>query len=393
MKKFLTGALIVFGALFYFAGVASADTMTVSPDTVADEGEQEIQVDLSGFSADIALFVLPCAYPEGGNMANFDSSTCDQTNLTPIAMDGSGAGTLMVTLDIAAPGIAIIAGDASQTESAVALVSVVTPPSMSLDIQGLTRPGPRDIEVSLSGFTPETALFVLPCAFPAGGDMAAFDNTTCDQANLSPIAMDADGAGTLTVNYDVSPEGIVIIAGDAAQTESALALLPIVPSAMTVTPGAIGEAGTTDFEVSLSGFSPGIALFVLPCDYPAGGDLAAFDNTTCDQANLTPIALDDNGEGTLTVTLDHPAEGIAIIAGDAAQSQSALGFVGFDEALAPTTTTEAPATTTEAPAAEDTSDDSDDDGGSGGTIVIIVIVIAALAAAGAVIMRRKNSAA
>ena len=90
-------------------------------------GEHDIEVSLSGFSADIALFVLPCDYPEGGNPANLDTNSCDQANLMPVQMDGNGEGTVTVTYDIPEPGIAIIAGDAARTESAFGFLAVVPP--------------------------------------------------------------------------------------------------------------------------------------------------------------------------------------------------------------------------------------------------------------------------
>ncbi len=126
MKKVLTALAIVATMLMSLTGIAAAQTpmMELNPASVDEAGETEVEVSLSGFSADIALFVLPCDYPAGGDLAMLDTASCDQANLTPIAMDGDGAGTVSVTYDIPAEGIAIIAGDAAQTESAVALVSV-----------------------------------------------------------------------------------------------------------------------------------------------------------------------------------------------------------------------------------------------------------------------------
>ena len=121
MKKIFAGVVVAFVAVLTLgvaAGAQGTPTMTLDPDEVEEAGEHDIEVSLSGFSADIALFVLPCDYPEGGNPANLDTNSCDQANLMPVQMDGNGEGTVTVTYDIPEPGIAIIAGDAARTESA-----------------------------------------------------------------------------------------------------------------------------------------------------------------------------------------------------------------------------------------------------------------------------------
>ena len=126
MKKVLTALAIVATMLMSMTGIAAAQTpmMEVSPASIDEGGETEIEVSLSGFSADLAVFILPCDYPAGGDLTALDTSTCDQANLTPLQLDGDGAGTVTVTYDVPAEGITVIAGDAAQTESAFALVSV-----------------------------------------------------------------------------------------------------------------------------------------------------------------------------------------------------------------------------------------------------------------------------
>ncbi len=130
MKKIFAGVVVAFVTVLTLgvaAGAQGTPTMTLDPDEVEEAGEHDIEVSLSGFSADIALFVLPCDYPEGGNPANLDTNSCDQANLMPVQMDGNGEGTVTVTYDIPEPGIAIIAGDAARTESAFGFLAVVPP--------------------------------------------------------------------------------------------------------------------------------------------------------------------------------------------------------------------------------------------------------------------------
>jgi len=81
-------------------------------------------------------------------------------------------------------------------------------------------------------------------------------------------------------------------------------------------PPAVPEAGTYDFTISGTGFSePG---FVLPCP-GANGDPAQINETSCDVAALTPYS---DGEFSVSVTYDIPAEGLVVVAGNAAQSES-----------------------------------------------------------------------
>ncbi len=117
---------------------------------------------------------------------------------------------------------------------AVAAIAVVVPsgiaqaePGIEVDPTSVDAAGEQEVTVTLSGFTPELAVFVLPCGFPAGGDVAVFDNTTCDQAQLSPVTIDADGAGIVTATYDVPAEGLAVYVTDAAVVETGVALITI----------------------------------------------------------------------------------------------------------------------------------------------------------------------
>lgn len=117
---------------------------------------------------------------------------------------------------------------------AIAAIAIVAPagiasaaPEISVDVSSVDAAGEQAVEVSLSGFTPELAVFVLPCGFPAGGDVAAFDNTTCDQAQLSPVVIDADGNGTVSATYDVPAEGLAIYVTDADVAETGVALITV----------------------------------------------------------------------------------------------------------------------------------------------------------------------
>lgn len=97
---------------------------------------------------------------------------------------------------------------------------------------------------------------------------------------------------------------------------------------LEINPTTVDAAGDQEFTVALSGFTPGLALFVLPCEAPADGDIASLDlATACDQANLTPVVADDNGNGTITNTYTVTDSGLIIVAGDAAQTEFGIAVV------------------------------------------------------------------
>ena len=126
MRKILVAIAATFTLLGLMATASFAQdfTLEIDPGSVDAAGEHELEVSLSGFSPEIALFVLPCEAPESGDIADLDDSTCDQGSLTPIKMDGDGAGTVSVTYDIPEEGIVVVAGDAARTEIGVNIVTV-----------------------------------------------------------------------------------------------------------------------------------------------------------------------------------------------------------------------------------------------------------------------------
>ncbi len=127
MKKFLAALALVSMTMVAFTGAASAQAtgeMVLTPPGVAEAGEATFGVEVSGFTGGIALFVLPCEFPDSGDMAEFDAGTCDTANLTPMQVGDDGTGEAEVTFDVPEKGLVIIAGDAARTESAVGVVVV-----------------------------------------------------------------------------------------------------------------------------------------------------------------------------------------------------------------------------------------------------------------------------
>ena len=95
---------------------------------------------------------------------------------------------------------------------------------------------------------------------------------------------------------------------------------------ITVEPATVDAPGETEFVVTGSGWTAAPPIFVLPCAAPESGDPADVDSATCDTANLTPATPAD-GAFEVTVTFEVPEGGLAIAAGDAAQTEAAAAVV------------------------------------------------------------------
>ena len=96
---------------------------------------------------------------------------------------------------------------------------------------------------------------------------------------------------------------------------------------LTVEPAFVEAAGEAELTVSGAGWTmPPTA--VIPCAAPESGDLLDVDSATCDTGLLTPVTPDADGNFTAAITVDVPAEGLAIIAFDlATQGEAELGGV------------------------------------------------------------------
>lgn len=101
---------------------------------------------------------------------------------------------------------------------------------------------------------------------------------------------------------------------------------PAAAQSITADPPSVPEAGSYDFTVSGSGFTD--AGFLLPCP-GANGDPAAIAEDSCDLANLAPY---DAGDWSLSVTYDVPAEGLVLVAGNAAQTESSATVITIGDA-------------------------------------------------------------
>ena len=196
--------------------------------------------------------------------------------------------TKLITMAIAAVAIVAPAGIASAA------------PEIAVSPSSVDAAGEQEVEVTLSGFTAETPVFVLPCAFPAGGDVAAFDNTTCDQAQLSPAVIDAEGGATVTATFDIPAEGIAIYVTDAAQAESGVALITI------------GEAAAEEAPAEEAEEAEEAPAEEAPAEEPAA-DPAEGDGTPAPTAVNTGAPVSDSSNAPILAL----ALGMMVLAGGA----------------------------------------------------------------------------
>jgi hypothetical protein len=121
---------------------------------------------------------------------------------------------LMLSAAIAATTLALTTGTALAGE-------IVAVPDT------VPAPGEATFELTLSGFSPETTIFVVPCEAPAGGDPDDIDPTTCDLENATGARSDTEGTARLTATWDVPAGGLAILVGNEARTEAANLIVPI----------------------------------------------------------------------------------------------------------------------------------------------------------------------
>jgi hypothetical protein len=99
-------------------------TIDVSPATVAAAGTQTFSVTGTGWTTPSPYFVEPCAVPESNDVADIDTTTCDSGALTAAAVDTSGNLRATITVDVPAAGIAIVAVNGDQTQTAGQIITV-----------------------------------------------------------------------------------------------------------------------------------------------------------------------------------------------------------------------------------------------------------------------------
>ena len=124
-------------ALFALTSQASAQdgpSLTADPATVPAEGEYTFTLSGSGFTAGLALFVLPCTAPgepmtpenAAQAIAAIGQTDCDLGSMTPTVVGADGTFSLAATATVG-QNFVWIAGDAAQTEAGAVPVFIVEP--------------------------------------------------------------------------------------------------------------------------------------------------------------------------------------------------------------------------------------------------------------------------
>jgi len=89
----------------------------------------------------------------------------------------------------------------------------------------VSEAGEHEFTVTGTGYS--GAAFLLPCPGAEGDLTKVAEEGACDLNNLTPVAADDDGNVEGTATYDVPEEGLVIVIGDATQTEVAVTLITV----------------------------------------------------------------------------------------------------------------------------------------------------------------------
>lgn len=92
----------------------------------------------------------------------------------------------------------------------------------------------------------------------------------------------------------------------------------------------VPAAGEQDVTLTGADWTPGLAIFILPC--PDVTDEADATGDTCDTGSLTPATVGEDGTFEVTANWDVPAEGLVFAAGDPASTQGAVGTVLVSDA-------------------------------------------------------------
>ena len=124
-------------ALFALTSQASAQdgpSLTADPPAVPAEGEYTFTLSGAGFTAGLALFVLPCTAPgepmTPENVAQaigaIGQTDCNLGSMTPVVVGADGTFSLTATATVG-QNFVWIAGDAAQTEAGAVPVFIVEP--------------------------------------------------------------------------------------------------------------------------------------------------------------------------------------------------------------------------------------------------------------------------
>ncbi|MEE9416786.1 MAG: hypothetical protein V3V01_15995 [Acidimicrobiales bacterium] len=96
------------------------------------------------------------------------------------------------------------------------LVGAQDSPTISASVD---EAGDQDVTITGEGWPADLAIFILPC--PGVTDPADATGDTCDTGQLTPVTVSDDGTFEVTAKWDIPDEGLVMAAGDVAQSAGA----------------------------------------------------------------------------------------------------------------------------------------------------------------------------
>ena len=93
------------------------------------------------------------------------------------------------------------------------------PPSITVEPAGVPAEGEHRFSVHGDGWVGTAPNFILACPMPASGRVEDLRADLCDASKLTP-AQQIEGSFDVEAVFYVPAEGLVIAAGDAAQTQA-----------------------------------------------------------------------------------------------------------------------------------------------------------------------------
>ncbi len=125
----IAGFLVAVVGLFAASPALAQDGPTLSVDPVAAAGENTVVINGSGFPADLAGFIFPCAAAESAAAwiaasPEDKGALCDIGALTPVTADADGNFSAELTVDVPEGGLVMGMGDADQTISTAVDIAI-----------------------------------------------------------------------------------------------------------------------------------------------------------------------------------------------------------------------------------------------------------------------------
>ena len=97
--------------------------------------------------------------------------------------------------------------------------------AITADPSNVAEAGEHEITVTGSGYTGPA--FLLPCPGAEGDLTKVVEDGACDLGSLTPVTPDDDGNFEASATFDIPEQGLVMVVGNAAQTEVAAAVVTV----------------------------------------------------------------------------------------------------------------------------------------------------------------------